>query len=53
MWIEAELFGLQADQLLELWSTAMKMTNGKAAALSAALGMLGNSTSPNPPPPKG
>lgn len=35
----------QADQLLELWSAAMKLPDGKAAAMSAALSLLSS-----PPP---
>lgn len=44
---------MQPDQLLELWTIAMKLPNGKLAALSAALNLLAASTSPIPLPPKG
>ena len=44
---------LQPDRLLELWTIAMKLPNGKLAALSAALSLLANTTSPIPTPAKG
>ena len=44
---------LQPDQLMELWGTALKLPNGRAAALSAAVTLLSSSSSPVAPPVKG
>ena len=44
---------MQPDQLMELWGTALKLPNGRAAALSAAVTLLSSSSSPVAPPVKG